>query len=883
MLKRAMLLSLPLFALANHGGANWVGYEILPAVPRSVAPQPTEQGMNEEIEERGHSARDAWIERMHKTAPGQDWRAIELANAEREMQRRNALSRSAQSNAGRRALTASPWREVGSANLAGRMWCATIASDGSTIYSGSDLGGLWKGDLSGSSWIPLGDNLYGGAYDVASIPGEHAGDPDVLMVRGANLYVTRNEGQSWEQPTGLVGVTSIRGIGRLLDAQHTLLVLAQTSTLGNAPALFTSVDYGRTFTKRYQHSASGNASFWVPRRGSAAASNIYMFVKGQCFASTNGGTSFNPLGIADAGAGDNVLTGSEAGSPTLYAALQNGGAWALWRSDDGGAHFVNAYTIGGFYGTLCASSISTNIVVWGDIEAHRSTDSGASFTSINSWGDYYGDMAHRLHADLFGFDVFPDPANSAGEIWFFGTDGGLYKSLDSGASVQNLCLAGLGVSQYYSTLTSRTSPSLILAGAQDQGYQRGTFAPPGSSGPTTSFGQLISGDYGHLTSSDGSHARVECTYPGFILIQDGETLPSLSTVDFPNGSSHDWLPAVVADPLDARVFYFCGDRLWKYTRQTNGTWQVTLQSAQNFATGGNYLTALAFAPSDPSRAYAVNDGGRIWYSTDHGVTWTPSSSNAPGQQYFYGNAISVHPTIPLEVSIGGSGYGTSAVVRSTNGGASFAPENQGLPQTLVYALAYATDGSGDLFAGHQTGALRWRRTTGQWENLTSLGSPITVYWSVEIVGTGIARFGTYGRGIWDDHLVAFPSWSTYGTGKTDSIGTVPYLGATGTPTWTSNDFSIEVYNGVPNKFGLMLYSSAPGQSPFHGGTLWLGPPIRRGPTFVLDLFGTASIPIPVGADMVGITRYYEAWFRDPQHPDGTRTGLSNGGCATFGQ
>ena len=42
--------------------------------------------------------------------------------------------------------------------------------------------------------------------------------------------------------------------------------------------------------------------------------------------------------------------------------------------DDAGASFVNAYTIGGFYGTLCASSISPNVVVWGDIEAHRSTD-----------------------------------------------------------------------------------------------------------------------------------------------------------------------------------------------------------------------------------------------------------------------------------------------------------------------------------------------------------------------------------------------------------------------------------------------------------------------------------------------------------------------------
>src|SRR6266850_1549522 len=108
MRKEAVFLSLLLLVLANHGGPKHVGYEILPALSQATAPKPTEQGMDADVEERGHSARDAWIERMHKTAPGVDWRAIELANAEREMQRRGGLPHS--------ALTANPWREVGSAN-----------------------------------------------------------------------------------------------------------------------------------------------------------------------------------------------------------------------------------------------------------------------------------------------------------------------------------------------------------------------------------------------------------------------------------------------------------------------------------------------------------------------------------------------------------------------------------------------------------------------------------------------------------------------------------------------------------------------------------------------------------------------------------------------
>ncbi len=870
------LLAIPL--LLRHRGEREDVLRPRPIPTGSAEPSSGDRGMDESTEERSREERDAWIERMHKAPPDVDWRAIERANGERQMARRKLLAQTSRTNA-----AVSPWNEVGSSNLAGRMWCATIASDGSSIYAGSDLGGLWKGDLAGSSWRPLGDDLYGGAYDVASIPGENTGDPDVLLVRGANVYVTRDEGATWE-PCSLPGATTIRGIGRLATSPPTLCVLAQTTYHANAPALFVSTDWGRTFTKRFQHPLSGPASFWIPRRGAAAATTIYLMIGGSCFVSTDAGASFAALAVADPTASGNVLTGSEAGGPTLYAALESGGTWNLWRSDDGGATFVNAYAIGGFYGTLAASIVHPNVVVWGDIEAHRSTDSGATFASINAWGDYYGNPAHALHADIFGLDVFPDPSDARSEIWFVGCDGGLFESADSGATVQNVALSGLGVSQYYSTLTSKATPGLIVAGAQDQGYQRGSYVPPATSGPSTPFTQLISGDYGHLTSSDGTHARVICTYPGFILIQDGEQAHALSTTDFPAGSNHDWLPAVVADPTDANVFYFCGNFLWKYTRQSNGTWVVTQQSAQDFSTGGSYLTALAFAPSDPSRVYAVNDGGRIWWSTDHGVTWTPSASSAPGQQYFYGNAIAVHPTNAREVAIGGSGYGNAAVVRSTNGGASFAPEATGLPQTLVYSLVYATDGSGDLFAGHQTGAIRWRRSTATWEDVTSLGSPITVYWCAEVVdGGGTVRFGTYGRGIWDDHLVPLPSFTTYGVGKTTSLGSQPALAADGTPSYSKNDFAIDIDAGVPGKFGRLLDSATQDSRPFMGGHLYVGAPFHRGPTFNFDPFAHAYVPIPVTPAMVGTTRYYQAWFRDPQQADGTGVGLSNGGAATFGQ
>jgi hypothetical protein len=87
---------------------------------------------------------------------------------------------------------------------------------------------------------------------------------------------------------------------------------------------------------------------------------------------------------------------------------------------------------------------------------------------------------------------------------------------------------------------------------------------------------------------------------------------------------------------------------------------------------------------------------------------------------------------------------------------------------------------------------------------------------------------------------------------------------------------------VPSKSGIIMSSAAPHNVPFQGGTLLVKPPITRGPPYLLDVFGYASLSIPIDLTMVGTTRYYQAWFRDPQHPDLTGVGLSDGVQVDFG-
>ena len=67
-------------------------------------------------------------------------------------------------------------------------------------------------------------------------------------------------------------------------------------------------------------------------------------------------------------------------------------------------------------------------------------------------------------------------------------------------------------------------------------------------------------------------------------------------------------------------------------------------------------------------------------------------------------------------------------------------------------------------------------------------------------------------------------------------------------------------------------------APFISGTAirWVGSPLQRLPIRQLDAAGGTSYSIPILPSMVGSTRFYMGWSRDPAHPDGTGLVATNG-------
>lgn len=131
----------------------------------------------------------------------------------------------------------------------------------------------------------------------------------------------------------------------------------------------------------------------------------------------------------------------------------------------------------------------------------------------------------------------------------------------------------------------------------------------------------------------------------------------------------------------------------------------------------------------------------------------------------------------------------------------------------------------------------------------------------------------------DPNLQHCPDVVRYGTAKLNSQFSSPDLYATGWPSATLNDFRIGTYGGIPNAFGILFSGPSRQARPFQGGTLLVGPPIRREQNFQFGPFGWAELQIPIAASDAGSTRCYQIWFQDPG--DSWGIGITDAIEATF--
>lgn len=237
-------------------------------------------------------------------------------------------------------------------------------------------------------------------------------------------------------------------------------------------------------------------------------------------------------------------------------------------------------------------------------------------------------------------------------------------------------------------------------------------------------------------------------HPFFMFVQFREGLPDYYAFPFlqpPDERRNGWIPPLVADPGDPEAVYYADRWIWRMRRAETG-WASEMLP-HDFGPAGDSVTAFAISPADPSRWYAGTANGRLWHSRDGGRTWASEGA----LDFLFVSDVLPSPTDPDVCYVAGSGYSDGTpVYRTLDGGTTWEPHAEGLPQTLVRALGFDDPSRQTLYAATNAGPFRYDEASGAWSNILGTQAPLTTYMDVEgVPAEGVVRFATYGRGIWD--------------------------------------------------------------------------------------------------------------------------------------
>jgi hypothetical protein len=437
-------------------------------------------------------------------------------------------------------------------------------------------------------------------------------------------------------------------------------------------------------------------------------------------------------------------------------------SYKLYKSVDNGLTFAaitelpsSAWEVG-----FQVSIDNPNILYYGDIELHRSTDGGLTWNTVSAWWEYYGDVENKIHADIMSIEPYKTLDGS--EITLIPNHGGISISWDQLLNTPNIAMATLNTGQFYDVLTSPLNSNIIFGGTQDQGFQR---TISGDSPEPSSFQQIISGDYGEMQLSNNDQA-IWIQYPG----ADFQIYPNANTdegytytfnLDGTNMPNVNWIVPTGAAPNKTDNFIYVGGG---NLDGGSGSYLVKLSledwgiaaSQYDFdfrAASGASISAIETTPLNDQLIYVVTENGRFFYSEDAGESFTMTEDYiGPSGGWIYTADIYASRITPGLLFVGGSGYAGNAVYFSTDSARTFQPLAGDMPNTMVHEMAM-DDTEQYLFAASDIGPYAYSMELEEWYNISGVSAPLQQYISVEYVADiNAVRFATWGRGIWDFNM-----------------------------------------------------------------------------------------------------------------------------------
>ena len=739
-----------------------------------VFPQPSNLPKSEEGP--GHQAkRQAWWDLLHQAAPGDDWRQIEYHNqlSILQSQRRRVVLRDGNCNAPSIAdgAVAGQWIERGSNNQAGSVFDTEYDAVEDEIWILSAGGSLWKGPRTGNEWEVVNEDLRFSPGLLKFI--RNQGSRRLLAFIERIPHFSDDDGITW---TAAKGIEYHDRFGNFKDplvvrhGKNTSIYVISYSGAGEQIVLYKSVDKGENYLPVQELSAGqlhevslinplfSEEVLLIQKEGDSASlleispdddsirESEVGFNFGEAVANMRGWLQDTTLQLF--AYRTELVDGGRDIRVRLYHSSDRGGNWS-----ERGMLFAEPWQVG-----LYISPSNPEVMYYGEVECFQSQDAGRTWDRINSWQEYYLNVEGKLHADIMNFAEFRTA--SGAPFLLVSSHGGLSVTYDQFESQTNISLENLNVSQYYSVKTDPNNSRNIYAGSQDQGLQINI---DGNRSEILSFNQVLPGDFHHLVFTNDFRSIWAVYIGGWVAYFENLQDFPFTTNSFQLDSEDErvWFPPIIASPhTDENAVLLAGGNV----DGGPGSFIIRLESKDraiissqfdfNFkeASGGGVLSALAISPVNSDLWYAATTNGHFFYSADAGRTWSSNKSLPLQTLAFYGQAILPSPTDQQTLYLGGSGYSNPPVYVSFDNGVTFTEMSEGLPSTLVLDLESHPE-EDFLLAATETGPYIYIPADDKWYNLNNGCAPNQAYWSVEYLEKEeVARFGTFGRGIWDFNL-----------------------------------------------------------------------------------------------------------------------------------
>ena len=557
-------------------------------------------------------------------------------------------------------------RALGPGTMSGRITSIEgVAQDGKTIYVGTAGGGIWKTTNAGASFKPIFDKYCQSIGAIAIDPknpktvyaatGESNMRNSVSI--GDGMYKSTDAGDNWVK-IGLEKTEHIAKIAIHPFNTNTLYVAVPGPLWSSSKerGLYKSTDGGKTFEKILyinedagcadvildpQHPDTLYASTWEFRRKPYAfnsggnGSGFWKSIDGgKTWKEIKNGLPPKPFGriafTLAPSAPQNLVAIVEAAETGLYISSDGGESWKKQSAT------MNVISRPFYFSCIKIDPNDPKRVYRPGFTFSYSVDGGYSFTDASNDGGW-------LHSDLHALWINPTNTNNL----YVGTDGGVYISLDKGATWN--FVQSLPVGQFYHAAVDDRKPYNIYGGLQDNGSWQG---------PSAAAGGISNGMWKAINGGDGFWVQPDPNdiYIAYAESQGGNinriNLISNKSVNIKPQQApgeekprFNWNTPIAIGITNKKNLYIGSQYLYKSTDQGRNWTRISPDLTTNDKkkqeqeeSGGlsadntsaeNHCTifTIAESPLDEKFVWAGTDDGNIQYTLDAGKTWTNVAAN----------------------------------------------------------------------------------------------------------------------------------------------------------------------------------------------------------------------------------------------------------------